>query len=152
MELTNLIWHLGALLASVWAGFAYRGLLLRQKELEEAVLVSLLQEAKQKASAVSEGLSTRQLTQKRSTRARALRWFCEEFMRRYSCEVSWSDPSRLLILPDEQWRMAISELYNLLKELEDKQALRASVSVLTWQATSDGAGKWLRSIEMEKHS
>jgi len=152
MELTNLMWHLGALLASVWAGFAYRGLLLRQKELEEAVLVSLLQEANVTGSAATDGMSARQLAQKRSTRARALRWFCEEFLRRYSSRVSWGNSSYLLLLPDEQWRMALSELYLLLRDREDKLALHSAASVLTWQATHDGAGKWLRAIEMEKHS
>lgn len=152
MELTNLIWHLGALLASVWAGFAYRGLLLRQKELEEAVLVSLLQEVNDTGCAATDGMSTRQLAQKRSTRARALRWFCDEFLRRYSSRVSWGDSSYLMLLPDEQWRAALSGLYALLRDREDKLALHSSASVLTWQATAHGAGKWLRAIEMEKHS
>jgi hypothetical protein len=152
MELTNLMWHLGALLASVWAGFAYRGLLLRQKELEEAVLVSLLQEANVTGCAATDGMSARQLARKRSTRARALRWFCEEFLRRYSSRVSWGNSSHLLLLPDEQWRTALSELYLLLRDREDKLALHSAASVLTWQATHDGAGKWLRAIEMEKHS
>ncbi len=152
MELTNLMWHLGALLASVWAGFAYRGLLLRQKELEEGVLVSLLQEANVTGCAATDGMSARQLARKRSTRARALRWFCEEFLRRYSSRVSWGNSSHLLLLPDEQWRMALSELYLLLRDREDKLALHSAASVLTWQATHDGAGKWLRAIEMEKHS
>jgi hypothetical protein len=152
MELTNLMWHLGALLASVWAGFAYRGLLQRQKELEEAVLVSLLQEANDNGSAASDGMSARQLAHIRSTRARALRWFCDEFLRRYSSRVRWGDSSHLLLLPEEQWRMALSGLYVLLRDREDKLALHSSASVLTWQANVHGSGKWLKAIEMEKHS
>lgn len=152
MELTNLIWHLGALLASVWAGFAYRGLLLRQKELEEAVLVSLLQDVNDTACVVTDGISTLQLAQKRSTRARALRWFCNEFLLKYSSRVSWGDSSYLMLLPDDQWRAALSGLYALLRDREDKLALHSSASALTWQATAHDSGKWLRAIELEKQS
>ena len=139
MELTNLIWHLGALLAAIWAAFAYRSMLMRNKELEEGVLVSLL-ERKVESSVVP---SQRQLALRRSARARALRWYSEEFLRRNHVALTWKDMPTLLALSEESWRAVISELHETLMQRGMPMGWLKHGIQGEWKVRDDGQGEWV---------
>lgn len=149
MELTNLIWHLGALLASLWAAFSYRSLLVRQKELEEGVLASLLESRAEMSTASDDLGSPRHLALQRSVRTRALRWYSDEFTRRCQVSITWQNMSSLLTLPDHQWRRAVTALQFLL--VEQKLPLEGAVTKLklTWKSEDDGLGKWVSADVLE---
>lgn len=106
MELTNLIWHLGAALAAVWAAFAYRALSARHAELRSSVLVSLLPMERQGAS---ESASP-PLLQRRSLRMRTLRWVAEELRDVYGFNVIVDASQELLEMDQPAWNAALGEL------------------------------------------
>jgi hypothetical protein len=142
MELTNLIWHLGALIGALWAGFSYRALLLRQQELEGGVLVSLLVPQANSTDAENTRQSQRQLSLLRSARARALAWFVDEFARRHNRDLSWKNRDAVLGLTDEQWRLAISGLFEFLQRPQNLPAAVQQICVLEWQQVAATTGQW----------
>ncbi|MBM3382940.1 MAG: hypothetical protein FJY29_10925 [Betaproteobacteria bacterium] len=142
MELTNLLWHLGALVAALWAGFSYRALLARQQELEAGVVVSLLLSKAEVPLPEAPRPSPRHLAALRSSRVRALAWFADEFERRYSCSVVWKNRESLLELTDEHWRNALAALYELLMHPEPIVVKRGKQSVLDWQQQVSAGGHW----------
>jgi hypothetical protein len=108
MELTNLIWHLGAAIAAVWAAFAYRGLSARYAELKDSVLVSVLP---LHPSASGEGGEVKlpELNE-RARRIRALRWVLAEFRSAHGVVVVFEGQDNLLRLEQAQWVSVVSEL------------------------------------------
>jgi hypothetical protein len=108
MELTNLIWHLGAALAALWAGLAYRSLSARYAEVRESVLPSVLQVHKTES-----GESTAFVlpAQERSSRVRALRWMVTEFARNYGVECTVGEQQTLLSVGRTQWARAVAQLF-----------------------------------------
>lgn len=106
MELTNLIWHLGAALAAVWAALAYRALNTRHAELRRSVLVSLLPLRQQDQSKPLQP----PLLQRRSLRLRTLRWVAEELRAVYGFDVVVDASQELLELDQPIWSAAIGEL------------------------------------------
>ncbi|MEN9809548.1 MAG: hypothetical protein RLZZ488_1115 [Pseudomonadota bacterium] len=106
MELTNLIWHLGAALAAFWAAIAYRALNARHIELRRSVLVSLLPLRQQ---GTSDSLPAPVL-QRRSLRLRTLRWVAEELRVNYGFEVVVDASQELLELDQPIWSAAVGEL------------------------------------------
>lgn len=106
MELTNLIWHLGAALAAVWAALAYRTLNTRHVELRRSVLVSLLPLRLQGQS----NPLPAPLLQRRSLRLRTLRWVAEEMHAVHGFEVVVDASQELLELDQPVWSAAVGEL------------------------------------------
>lgn len=107
MELTNLIWHLGAAIAAVWAAFAYRGLSARYAELKDSVLVSVLP---LHPFADGEGEAKLPALNERSLRIRALRWIMAEFRSAHGVEVVLEGQDSLLMLEQARWVVVLSEL------------------------------------------
>lgn len=142
MELTNLLWHLGALIAALWAGFSYRTLLLRQQELESGVLASLLLPQADTADSQAARPSTRQLSLLRSARVRALGWFVDEFAHRHGCKLVWKDRELLIGLSDEHWRQAVSDLYERLLR-PGRLLSSAQPCLLDWQRPDNAVGQWI---------
>lgn len=106
MELTNLIWHLGAALAAFWAAIAYRSLNARHIELRRSVLVSLLPLRQQGSS---DSLPA-PLLQRRSLRSRTLRWVAEELRAVHGIEVVVDASQGLLETEQPIWSAAVGEL------------------------------------------
>jgi hypothetical protein len=108
MELTNLIWHLGAAIAALWAAFAYRSLNVRYAELTESVLPAVLPVHKNRQGEASEGaLSARG----RSYRIRAVRWLVAEFGRTHGISCSLDAPQNFGSLEQSRWVAAFSQLF-----------------------------------------
>lgn len=131
MELTNLVWHLGALVAAVWAAFAYRSLVFSRAEMEQAVLATVLlptgAEAPQSSHVLSQGAL---LARRRSLRARALHWFASELRRRKGIDLRW--PRSIFETSDEIWRAALADLYVYLNPPVQLVPPSSPVRVLTW--------------------
>lgn len=108
MELTNLIWHLGAAIAALWAGFAYRGLRARYADLTESVLPSVLRiHTAHQLDSGGQALSAKE----RSSRVRALRWLVSEFGRHYGIQCTVDDQQSFVLLATQQWLTAFSQLF-----------------------------------------
>lgn len=143
MELTNLIWHLGALLAALWAAFAYRALLTRSTELEQGVLASLLDHSVDGPATQADGGQERMVIRRRSVRTRALRWFVDEFARRRSVVVEWQDLKSLVQMSEQQWQFALGSLLESLNDLNRWNLRNGHHVVLQWRASETVSGEWV---------
>lgn len=143
MELTNFLWHLGALIAAIWAGFSYRALLFRQQELEAGVLSSLLLTKADLVAPDAPGPLPRHLSLLRSVRVRALSWFADELSRRHGCLVLWQDNEMLMRLSDEHWRGAVAGLYQFLQHPKKLVFTRGQACILHWHDAVSGSGEWV---------
>ncbi|MEY4064080.1 MAG: hypothetical protein RIR26_288 [Pseudomonadota bacterium] len=141
MELTNLVWHLGALVAAVWAAFAYRSLVFSRGELEQGVVGSLLPPTESgRPSALPIASSAAFLARRRSVRSRALRWFASELQRRRRITVQWN--ATIFALSDEEWRLALMELYAHLNAPVPSDASPSQTCSLTWSGEAGKTVQW----------
>lgn len=139
MELTNLIWHLGAALAAIWAGLAYRSLNHRFVELEQGLLTSLVLD--DSALAEADG-ATRDNRRRQVARARAVRWIASELKRTHGLQLEIRDKKTLFELPHSDWCRAISRLHDFVSGRDARvTTLQGPVGV---QWTGEGRdGRWV---------
>lgn len=137
MDLTNFIWHLGAALAALWAGFAYRANKSRLVELENGVLASLLELECEVDETPEPVLKRRRV----SARARALRWFAAELARTQGVQVEFLNKQALVDLAQTDWLSAVRRLFALLTHKAFFDRLRGQTCQLVW-CIEGGAGHW----------
>lgn len=108
MELTNLIWHLGAALAALWAALAYRRLNAQYIELRHTVLLSVLpaHQAREAVSSSDQALSPAE----RSMRVRALGWVLLDLKNSLGLEFAIDGRDALMGVQQEQWSQALAGL------------------------------------------
>lgn len=109
MELTNLIWHLGAAVAALWAAFAYRSVASRYLELRQAVIPSLCFMDSSSPVKSAETL-TPVKPRMRSIRMRTVRWLGDEFRRRYGRSLVIGEQEQFIALEQAQWSKAVGGL------------------------------------------
>ena len=138
MELTNFIWHLGAVLAALWAGLAYRSLKVKFIELEQGVMASLLEDEGSGDSPLSPALERRRV----SVRARALRWFSRELARKRQVQVEFSNRQNLYQMPQSEWCVATRRLSGLFVDDAFFGGVSERACQLMW-TSEGGAGHWM---------
>ena len=138
MELTNFIWHLGAALAALWAGLAYRSLKLKLIELEQGVLASLLERTDEGSASNTPA----RMRRRASVRARALRWFSAKLERKHGTQIEFSNRQVLYELGQSDWNLAVHLLSDLLNDEAFFRNRAGHACQLIW--FSEGTtGRWV---------
>lgn len=145
MDLTNLIWHLAAAVAALWAGFAYRSLSSRYSELRHAVVNSMLQLHQAAGSNSSTSVFA---SRNRSLRVRALRWLCQEVEQERGILLQVEDAELVVGLEQEAWNRALGILLALTNPVAGNAVAEGVIDVQGQQLPIE---KFSRALIQQKH-